>query len=273
MRLEIISTLVKKDVEDIYRSKRILLSSIGFPLFMGILFPAFIILSTIIDTSTSQADSDVKKMSELLNLFPYFSKKYGSLPLEHQVIVFTVHLVVMFSIFILTTSLPLFIAADSIAGEKERKTLEVMLSVPITKMEYIIGKVLTAWIPSLIIMGGISIGQVILIDVITFPTLKFFLLPNMIYLYLLVLISPTAGLLAIAITVHISSRSNSVREAEQLSGFGLLILYPIVGIQVILFLLEPLQALVLSVMTFALALAILRMSTNSFEGEKILRRI
>ncbi len=271
MRLPIIFTLLRKDIEDTYRSRRILFSTIGFPLFMGIIFPTFIIVSSLIDSSNP--DEDIKDLARLFQLFPYFARTYGHLPVEHQAIVLSVFLIVFFVFLLIPTSLPLFVAADSIAGEKERKTLEVMLAAPITTAEYVLGKVFAAWLPSLVVTLLIALLQVAWIDFITYPVLKFMLLPDFIYLLLVFLVSPIAGLLAVTITTFISSRSSTVREAEQLSGFGVLLVYPLVGGQIILFLLEPLYAVGIAVMALLLALIFLKISIEAFEGESILRKL
>lgn len=117
-------------------------------------------------------------------------------------------------------TIPIFtasvIAADSFAGEKERRTSEALLATPIKKSELLTGKILASLIPTLIltvvvfsIYGGIT----------NYLTLKYFsvaFLPNLTWLLMLFL-SPFLALAAIGVVVFVSSHVKGIKEAQQVS--------------------------------------------------------
>jgi ABC-2 type transport system permease protein len=123
------------------------------------------------------------------------------------------------AIIMLPVILPVMIAAESIVGEKERHTLVPLLATPLTDSELLLGKFLTALIPGLVVAYAnltLSIGLVNLMALLFNPT-KLWLWPNLLSLLQALVMPPLFTLLAVGITVPISSRVTKVYEAYQTS--------------------------------------------------------
>jgi len=122
------------------------------------------------------------------------------------------------------------IAADSFAGEKERKTLEALLYTPTTDGELFLGKVLVAWLPALgVALGGFFLYGLVA-DLVTWPQLRMLLFPNPMWLLLVFWVAPAVAGLGLGTMVLVSSRVRTFQEAYQLGGAVVLpVLFLVVG--------------------------------------------
>jgi ABC-2 type transport system permease protein len=114
--------------------------------------------------------------------------------------------------------IPSIIAAYSIVGEKSKRTLEPLLAAPLRTSELLLGKALAALIPAVAItwvcgaifaagMAGVALSPRVFAAIVG-PA----------WLILLLICSPLLALIAIALSVAISSRVNDPRTAQQLTG-------------------------------------------------------
>lgn len=121
---------------------------------------------------------------------------------------------------------PSIVAAYSIIGEKNNRTLEPVLATPVRRWQLLTGKILSALLPAVIvtwISGGIFIAE-----------LAIFTDANVVshvvtagWLILFFACTPLLGLIAVAIMTAISSRVNDTRTAQQLSIWGFI---PVAGL-------------------------------------------
>jgi len=80
---------------------------------------------------------------------PYLFLTAGEMPVE--MFSYLMDSMMATIIVVMPIILPMTIAADSVIGEKERKTLLPLLKTPLTDNEIILGKMLTAMIPGLLV--------------------------------------------------------------------------------------------------------------------------
>jgi ABC-type Na+ efflux pump permease subunit len=117
------------------------------------------------------------------------------------------------------------IAADSFAGEKERKTLEALLYTPTTDGELFLSKLLAAWLPAL---GVAWIGFVlyaVVANLAAWSTMGRVFFPNLMWIVLVVWVAPAVAGVGLSVTVLISSRAQGFQDAYQL---GAIVVLPIV---------------------------------------------
>jgi ABC-type Na+ efflux pump permease subunit len=119
------------------------------------------------------------------------------------------------------------IAANSFAGEKERKTLESLLYTPIKLNELFMAKVLGTFLPSY----AVTLFAFVVFSIVAyFGASKYvpgFLFFQPRWLVLLFLVCPALIFLGLTFTVWVSARSSSFQEAQQLGG---LIVLPMIGL-------------------------------------------
>jgi ABC-2 type transport system permease protein len=178
-----------------------------------------------------------------------------------------------FSLLMLLTPVLIsgIIAAHSIVGEKNARTLEPLLATPIKTWELLLAKCLTALIPA-IAVTWISAA------LFTFGVLSVASSPRVVAAVLspawgtvLLLCSPSLALIAIALCVAISARVNDPRTAQQITTIAIVPL-------MVLFFAQLAGALVLSVplallaacTLAAIAAAALWAITRLFQRERIL---
>ena len=117
------------------------------------------------------------------------------------------------------------VAAYSVIGEKQARTLEPLLATPLTTFELLTAKVLGALLPALaltVVCFAVYVGGVaIFAEPGVFRAL---LSPSS--LTLILLLGPLAALAALQLAVCVSSRVNDARSAQQI---GALIVLPIAG--------------------------------------------
>jgi ABC-type Na+ efflux pump permease subunit len=120
------------------------------------------------------------------------------------------------------------LAAHSIVGEKQARTLEPLLATPIGTIELLVAKVLGSLIPALAIaMAGLALY---------FTGLACFAEPGVVRAMmtlrtatLVFLVAPAAALLSLQSAIVVSSRVNDARTAQQ---FGVLIIIPLTAVLV-----------------------------------------
>ncbi len=122
---------------------------------------------------------------------------------------------------------PILISSHAVAGEKEKRTLEPLLSSPITPLELVIGKSLASLIPSVavcfIAFSLLCVG----VDLVAWPLTKAPVLPNAMWTFGVFVIAPLFAFFGNGVAVLISARVGDSRLAQQLSGLFVL---PLVGL-------------------------------------------
>ena len=269
MRLEKAMLVFKKDFLEISRNREVLLPMLIVPLIFAILFPALASINP--DNINTGGNTDALVMNMINNLPENVQAMIRAYTPTQQATY--VMLVYFFSPFFLI--IPVMgssvIAADSFAGEKERNTLEALLATPLTDSELLLGKILVSFIPGM----GITILGFLLytatIDLMTVNTFGTYIMPTVPWIVLILVLAPTLALLAIGVTVIISSRVKGFREAQQLSA---LLIIPILGL---LFgqasgylMLGSFVMIALSIGIAIVDLIVFRFGLRLFQREKIL---
>lgn len=141
--------------------------------------------------------------------FVEYTVKYGGELISERTIPFLLMIVGFFPI-----SISLVIALETFVGEKERRSLEPLLSTPLTNTELYIGKTLSAMIPPLIASYG---GMAVYISSLLFGELAW--RPPAILVAQIILLTTVQALVMVTGAVVVSSQTNSTRAANLLASF------------------------------------------------------
>jgi ABC-2 type transport system permease protein len=169
--------------------------------------------------------------------------------------------------------LPTAISSYGIVGEKIEKSLEPLLSTPTTDSEILLGKVLAAFVPTMLaIWLGAALYQV-LTDLVTRGPLGYLYFPNWEMAVILFVLAPLVCLYAIEFSVLVSSRVTDVRSAQQYAGiiFVPLIFVYIAG-EIGSFTLNTTNLLYIAGVVAAIVLALFFVSIRIFHRDEILTR-
>ena len=98
------------------------------------------------------------------------------------------------------------IAAESFAGERERKTIEALLYTPASDADLFVGKLIAAAVPSIGITWASFLVYTLILNLIPYAAFQRFWFPLPTWWPLIFWITPALAILSIAVTVLISAR-------------------------------------------------------------------
>ncbi|MFZ4827690.1 MAG: stage II sporulation protein M [Phototrophicaceae bacterium] len=180
-------TITRREVNDSFRDWRILTPI----LFLTLLFPS---LATV-----------------FAQQFTDFILRYGGEfePIADRMVPFLLMIVGFFPI-----SISLVIALETFVGEKERRSLEPLLSTPLTNTELYIGKTVAAIIPPLVASYG---GMGVYLLSLLFGELQW--RPQPMLIVQIFLLTSVQAVVMVAGAVVVSSQTTSTRAANLLASF------------------------------------------------------
>jgi ABC-2 type transport system permease protein len=188
---------------------------------------------------------------------------------------FQVYMVSQFMIMfmILPLAIPATIAAYSIVGEKSTHSLEPLLATPISTVELLIGKSLAAVLPAVLATyAAFAVFALAAFIIVPNPTLITALLDAR-WLIAIIVVGPLMALLAVSVSVMVSSRVNDPRVAEQVS---MVVLIPVLALffgQISgLFIINKQLILAVAVALIFVDAFLVYLSVRLFQRETILTR-
>ena len=182
-------------------------------------------------------------------------------------------LTIAFSFFLpVPAVLPMTIAAYSLVGEKERKSLEPLLATPVRTNEVLLGKGLSALVPSTLLCW-FSFGALLVILRILLPVIVWSRLDWLVWVMTIGVWTPLLAWVITMFGVTISARSRDARAAQQTGSLmALPIVGIVIGIAIGLFEMNWLWWAVGVAILSGLAFLSYRLALGMFERETILTR-
>jgi len=175
-------------------------------------------------------------------------------------------LVGAFFVVFIPASFSLVLALESFVGERERTTLEVLLSTPLREAEIYAGKVIAVLTVSL----TLCYGGLLVYCLVTFPGLGYFPLGILLALALST-ICQVAAMVAGAVIISLNART--MRAANVMASFIILPMSVVLQVEAALILLGRADILWGFALAMSLvALVLLRMGFNGFSREALLAR-
>lgn len=222
-----IFAIVWKDLLVLTRTRAVMIPLIVVPFIFTFLFPAFFAslpqLTQI--AGLPLPDNDI---NELLRRFsPAFQQTLAHYTDDQRIVVLMVVYYFAPMYLLLPIMVASVVAADSLAGEKERKTMEALLYTPTSDRDLLTAKLLAAWLPALGVAWGGFILYSVIVNVVAWPTFGYIFFPTTIWWLLALWVAPAVAGMGLGFTVLISARVNTFQEAYQLGG---LVVLPIVAI-------------------------------------------
>lgn len=229
MNWRAIMAIVWKDVKVLSRTKGVVLPLIVIPLFFTVLFPAiFAALPQL--TAFAGLPEPIRGINELFRHFPPdFQEELAPYSAIQRMVVLMVVYYFAPMYLILPLMVSSVVAADSIAGEKERRTMEALLYTPTSDQELFVAKLLAAWLPSLAVAWGGFIVYSLVVNIAAWPTFHYIFFPTTMWWLLALWVAPAVAGVGLGCTVLISARVNTFQEAYQLGG---LVVLPVVALMV-----------------------------------------
>jgi ABC-type transport system involved in multi-copper enzyme maturation permease subunit len=232
MKLKTIFAITKKDLLEVKQNKSAWGPMLIVPMIFCIIIPlAFLLLPHLINMSPEEMMPSYQLKGFLANLPESMTAILTGLDevQSMQVLILGYLFAPMFLIFPLMIST--IIGAESFAGERERKTIEALLYTPATDAELLVGKIMAALIPSLVVSWGSFIVYSIVLNAAGFSIFNRLWFPVPSWYPLMFWITPAVALLGVAFTVLISARTPTFMGAYQTSGSLVIIVLGLVAAQ------------------------------------------
>lgn len=257
-----IKTILKKEWAEVFKNRMVLFTVIFMPLILTAI-PLGILYAVGNDSGMQEAGGVPAEMSAYCP--PGLSG--GEC--------FQVYMVSQFMIMfmIIPMAIPATISAYSIVGEKTTRSLEPLLATPITTAELLVGKSLAALLPA--VLATIAAFLIFLIGAfILVPSRQLFnALLDPRWLLAVLLLGPLMALLAVFVSIIVSSRVNDPRVAEQVS---MVVILPVLALffgQLSgLFIINRQLILVVIAIIAVIDLLLVYLAVRMFQRETILTR-
>jgi ABC-type Na+ efflux pump permease subunit len=216
--------IVRKDLMVVLRTKPVALPMLIVPLMVLLALPVLLaILAQYASDPSLQTDLD---LSLLLNNLPEPAREGLSKMTVEQQFAYLALVYVMAPLFLLIPCVvAVVVAADSFAGEKERRTLEALLYTPLSDLHLFVSKVLSACVPAMAVAVGSFAIYCIVANAAAWPVMQRIFFPTPMWLVLVFWLTPAVAVMSLGTTVLVSSITGTFQAAYQL---GSLVVLPIV---------------------------------------------
>jgi ABC-type Na+ efflux pump permease subunit len=261
-----VRAVLRRDLQAVRRSKAVVLPMLVVPTILLVLLPASVGLA---------ANDRSVDVDRFLGLLPaQLTEPILGLPVREQLVVLILGYLVAPLFLIVPLMVSAVLAGDAFAGEKERKTLESLLHLPLRDRDLYIAKLLVGFLPSVAVSWiGFALFCVVS-NAAAWPTMGRFFLPTWRWAVIIVWVAPAVAAVGLGIMVRVSIRVNNTQEAQQLGGAVVLPLVILAVGQTAALLLAGLQAtFIAGAILWALAIFLNVRGARSFTRDRMAARL
>ena len=218
MNWRIIWNIAVKDWKEVLQNRTAMTSSLIMPVIFVVIIPLIIIyLPSAI--STPGMSNSAATIAALRSVMPApVRDQIVGLNADQSMVVLILGFFFAPVFLIMPLMIASIIGADSIVGEKERKTLEALLYTPTSDRELYLAKVLSAVVPAVVIAWGSFIIYAIVLNVAGAKLIGRVWFPQPHWWPLILWVAPAVATLGMSVIVLISSRVSTFMAAQQTSG-------------------------------------------------------
>lgn len=271
MRGALVRALAEKDLLVVRRSRMVMLPMVLVPVLLLVLLPAGLLLGAQLIPPGVGSSDIAEVMSHLPEGLRHEFRGYS----EVQTVVVYIAAYLWAPLFLIV---PLLVssgvAADSFAGERERKTLESLLYTPLTDLELFAGKVAGAWFTAIAVALGGFVLYALTVNLAGWPVMGRVFFPNVTWILLLLWVVPAVALLGLGAVVLISARVETAHEAFQAGGLVVLpVIVLVLGQLSGVLVFGPALVIVLGAVVWGVALAVLVIGFRRFRRTTLINRL
>ena len=259
-----IRTVVAKDMRAVRRSKAIVLPMVLVPSLLLLVMPISIGLFA------RSAPTDQVTTALRSPLVQNLVEPILALPQREQIVVLVLGYLLSPLLLVIPLMVSAVLAADGFAGEKERRTLESLLHLPISDRDLFVAKVLGAFAPAVAITWVGSVVYLVVSNIVAWPVMERPFLPFAQWAVMMIWVAPAIALLALGLLVIVSSKAKTTQEANQLGGAVILPLIFLAAAQASTLLLVPVPMVLLAgLLIWAVALGLVIVNARRFTRDRL----
>ena len=265
-----IAAVVRRDLRVVRGSKPVVIPMLVVPIVLLVLIPAL----TVVSARLGAAAVAMEDIAGMLALLPEdVAARVTADPAAGLTEVTLVYLLspLLLIVPLMTASV---IAADAIAGERERRTLEGLLLTPLSDRDLFAAKLLVSWLPALAVGVGGGIVYAVVADVAAYGLVEGLLFPNLVWALLVLWLGPAVAAISLGVTILVSARVDTVQEAFQIAGVVVLPVVALVVSQAVgLLALSPILLLAAGAVCWLVAAGVLRAGSRALRRERLGQRL
>jgi ABC-type Na+ efflux pump permease subunit len=256
-----IRTIIRKDVTAVRRSKPIVLPMLIVPVVLLVILPILLGgLAKSVDPGNALSSPLVR------DLLPGVVNR----PPDEQIPILVLAYLLSPLLLVLPLMVSAVLAADAFAGEKERRTLEGLLHLPVSDRDLFLAKVLGAFIPAVAITWGGAALYIGVANAVAWSVTNRLIVPFSQWVVMVVWLAPAVALLSLSLLVLVSSRARTTQEANQLGGAVILPLIFVAASQAAVLLLAPVWAVIVAgAMVWAAAVGLVAVGSKRFTRDRL----
>jgi ABC-type Na+ efflux pump permease subunit len=220
MNTRALLAIVRKDLKVAVQNKGVLLPIVILPLILFVVFPW---LMAYAPSWAEASGSSVSNVGELLERMPAgLLSELSGYTTDQQIVVFTLVYMLAPLFLILPLMVSSVLAADSFAGEKERKTLEALLYTPTTDRELFTAKLVGPWAAAIAVALLSFVLYAVMANAAGWHSLGRVFFPNWMWVALVFWVTPAVAGLGLVVMVFVSARAQGFQDAYQIGGMVVL---------------------------------------------------
>ena len=227
MNMRAIFAIVRKDLKVAVQNKGVILPIIILPLVLFVFLPWLMAYGPSLADATGTSFSNMEQM--LASMPAGLLDELSGYSPDQQVIVFMLVYMLAPMFLIMPLMVSSVLAADSFAGEKERKTLEALLYTPTTDRELFTAKLLGAWSTAIVVALLSFIVYGIMVNAAGWQNIGHIFFPNWMWIALVLWVTPAVAGLGLVVMVFASARAQGFQDAYQTGG---LVVLPVLALMV-----------------------------------------
>lgn len=217
-----VRAVVAKDLLAVTRSASVVVPMLLVPALLLVALPALVGLA-----AGSGSAPDVT--SFLAQLPADVAEPVARLPRREQLVVLVNGYLMAPLFLIVPITVSCVLAADAFAGERERRTLETLLHLPIDTRDLFLAKLLGAFAPAVAVSWLGFACFALVANATAWPILGRVFVPTALWLVVILWVGPAVAALSLGVMVRVSARATSAQEANQL---GSVVVLPLVFLAV-----------------------------------------
>lgn len=214
MNWRAVSAIVRKDIKIVSQNKGVVIPIIILPV---ILFGALPWIAAFAPHLINIGGNDLAELAAMIERMP------AGLQTELAPYTFDQQAVIFFLVYILAPMflvVPLMVAsvmaADSFAGERERRTLETLLYSPTTDRELFVAKLLSSWLSAITVTIAGFLLYTLMANLAAWRTIGHIFFPNWMWIALVFWVSPAAAGFGLTTMVVVSGKAQGFQDAYQM---------------------------------------------------------
>jgi ABC-type Na+ efflux pump permease subunit len=261
-----VRVLLRHDLSAVRRSKALLLPMLFLPTLLLVLLP------TAIGFAARRQRLDTGRFLDMLP--SAIADPVLAHPPDERLIILVLGYLVAPLFLIVPLMVSAVLAADTFAGEKERRTLETLLHLPVRDRDLYLAKLLGTFGPATLVSWGGFAVFCIVSNIVCWPVMHRAFLPNRGWMVVILWVSPAVAALGLGIMVRVSIRVSNSQEAQQLGGAVVLpFVIMAVGQTTGLLLAGPLVTFVVGAVVWLIAIALNIRGAQAYSRDRMATRL